>query len=93
MATSFVGNSSEAEIPIVGCNRAMRMFISNSSENPKRRFWKCVNSGVMSSCKLFLWDGELERSISTQPKEIIGCNCSKVVQELGCIIKDVEARK
>ncbi|CAK8577862.1 unnamed protein product [Lathyrus sativus] len=93
MAMSSVGNSSQSQIPVYGCNRAMRMFISNSSENHKRRFWKCANSGVMSNYKLFLWDDELERSISTEPKISIGCNCSEVMHELSCIIKDVEARK
>lgn len=69
------------------------MFISNSSEKNMGKLWKCANSGVMSSCKLFLWDNELKRNISTEPKKSIGCNCLEVVQELGCIIKDVEARK
>ncbi|CAK8573405.1 unnamed protein product [Lathyrus sativus] len=88
MATYSVGNFSESAIPFYGCNKAMRMFILNSTENPKRRLWKCSNLGLR--CKLFIWDNELECSTSSKHKNSIGCNCSDVVQELGCIIKDLE---
>ncbi|CAL5198051.1 unnamed protein product [Lathyrus oleraceus] len=91
MTTSFVGNFSVSEIPFCGFNKAMRMFISSSTKNPKRRFWKCSNLGL--GCSLFIWDNEVERSISTKYKNSIRCNCSKFVQELGFIIKDLEARK
>lgn len=47
----------------------------------------------MSSCKLFIWDDELERNTSNESKNLIGCNCAEVVQELGCIIKDLEIKK
>ncbi|CAL5212552.1 unnamed protein product [Lathyrus oleraceus] len=91
MTTSSVGNFSVSEIPVCGCNKAMRMFISNSTKHPKRRFWKCSNSGL--GCSLFIWDDEVERSTSTEYKNSIRCNCSEFVQELSCIIKDLEARK
>ncbi|CAL5205689.1 unnamed protein product [Lathyrus oleraceus] len=91
MTTSSVGNFSMSEIPVCGCNKEMRMFISNSTKNPKRRFWKCSNLGLCWS--LFIWDDEVERNTSTEHKNSIRCNCSEFAQELGCIIKDLEARK
>lgn len=69
----------------------MKKFISNSTENLERRLWKCSNSGL--GCKLFIWDIELERNTSTESKNSIECNCLEVVQELSCIIKDIEAMK
>ena len=49
--------------------------------------------GVNVSCKQFIWDDELERNISSEPINSSGCNCSEIVNDLGCIIKDLEARK
>lgn len=45
----------------------------------------------MSSCKLFIWDDELECNISIESIHSGGCNCSEVVNNSGCIIKDIEA--
>lgn len=47
----------------------------------------------MSSCKLFIWDNELERDASNESKNSFGCTCTKVMHELGCIIKYLEAKK
>lgn len=47
----------------------------------------------MSSCKIFICDDELERNTSNEFKNSIGCNFTEVVLELGCIIKDLEAKK
>ncbi|CAL5209793.1 unnamed protein product [Lathyrus oleraceus] len=91
MTTSSVGNFSVSEIPVCGCNKAMKMFFSNSTKNHKRRLQKCSNSGL--GCSLFIWDDEVERNTSTGYKNSIRYNCSEVVQELGRIIKDLEARK
>ncbi|PNX71045.1 hypothetical protein L195_g058001, partial [Trifolium pratense] len=43
-SSSSVSHSTLYQIPKCGCNRPMRMFVSNSDENPKRRFWKCTLS-------------------------------------------------
>ncbi|CAL5205350.1 unnamed protein product [Lathyrus oleraceus] len=91
MTISSIGNFSEFEIPVCGCNKTMMMFISNSTKNPKRIFWKSSNSGL--GCSLFIWDDEVEYNTSTEHKNSIICYLSEVVQELGCIIKDLEARK
>lgn len=91
MTTSSLGNFSKFEIPVYGCNKAMGMFISNSTKNPKRRFWKCSNSGL--GCSPFIWDDEVECNTSTKHKNSVRYNFSEVVQELGCIIKDLESRK
>lgn len=93
MATTSVCNCSQSQIPICGCNRAMRMFISYSIENPKQRLWRSSYSGVMANCKLFIWDDKLERNTSNESKNSTGCNCTEVVQELGYIIKDLEEKK
>lgn len=77
MATSSIGNSSKSKIPVCGYNKAMRMFISNSTKNPKRRFWKSSNSGL--GCSIFIWDDEVEHNTSTEHKNSIRCNCSEVV--------------
>jgi len=41
VAMSFhsIANSSSIELPIHGYNKVMRMFITNSNEKPKRRYW------------------------------------------------------
>ncbi|KAK2363633.1 hypothetical protein QL285_088592 [Trifolium repens] len=58
MSSSSVANSTAYDIPDCGCKKPMRMFISNSIENPKRRYWKCVHG--VRSCDLFTWDDEIE---------------------------------
>ncbi|MCH88202.1 zinc finger homeodomain protein, partial [Trifolium medium] len=70
MSSSSVATSTPLEIPKCGCNIPMRMFTSNTDENPKRRYWKCSNTGVdiscdfdskaIASCQLFIWDDEIE---------------------------------
>lgn len=58
-ATFSIGNFNLLQIPVCGCNRSMKMFISNSNENPKRRYWNDKIWGLMSSYKLFICDDEL----------------------------------
>ncbi|CAJ2679647.1 unnamed protein product [Trifolium pratense] len=60
MSSSSVANSMAVQIPECGCNKPMRMYISNSGENPKRRYWKCPTHGGVQSCNLFVWDDEIE---------------------------------
>ncbi|PNX81735.1 hypothetical protein L195_g037760 [Trifolium pratense] len=43
MSSSSVAHTTTYQIPKCGCNKTMRMFISNSSENPKRKYWKYVH--------------------------------------------------
>lgn len=90
--TSSIGNCSDSKNPNYGCNRVMGMFISNLIQNPKLQFYKCSNLGV-SSFKLFIWDDELECNTSNESKNSVGCTCTEVVQELGCIIKDLKDKK
>lgn len=47
----------------------------------------------MSSSNLFLWDDELECNISTESMHSSGCNYSEVMKDLGCIVKDLKARR
>jgi hypothetical protein len=42
-----IAGSSGVSLPKCGCNVPMRMWISNTGQNPKRKFWKCRNSGVI----------------------------------------------
>ncbi|KAI5437128.1 hypothetical protein KIW84_023302 [Lathyrus oleraceus] len=97
MFNSSVRNSTSFQILDYGCNRSMGIFMSN--ENSKRRYWKCANSGVVSSCKVFIWDDELEghppyvRKISSKPRTPVVCNCSEVVKDLANIMKESESRK
>jgi hypothetical protein len=53
MSSSSIANSTPLDIPECGCNKSMRMFISNFDENPKRRYWKCANLGGKSLISLF----------------------------------------
>lgn len=41
MSSHFISQPSSIELPIYSCNKITRMFISNSHDNPKRRYWKC----------------------------------------------------
>ncbi|KAK2379778.1 hypothetical protein QL285_067540 [Trifolium repens] len=59
MSSSSVANVVPYEIPTCGCNNPMKFFISNSNDNPKRRYWKCSRLRV-PSCDLFKWDDEIE---------------------------------
>ncbi|CAK8569665.1 unnamed protein product [Lathyrus sativus] len=93
MASSSSANSHHVQDPVCGCNRSMKMFMSNSIENPKRRFWKRQNSWLMSGCKLFIWDDELERNLASDLKSSSGRNCSKMLKDLGSIIKEIEIVK
>ncbi|KAK2410089.1 hypothetical protein QL285_045479 [Trifolium repens] len=81
-SSSSVSNTTAYEIPDCGCKKPMRMFISNSNENPKRKFWKCANSRLhgVRSCDLFTWDGEIEghppyvRPTQHVPRNIVNRN-------------------
>jgi hypothetical protein len=60
---STVGNSSGGNLPlpVCGCNAVMKLWLSNTDENPKRKFWKCRYSRTnVQSCELLIWDDELE---------------------------------
>ncbi|PNY05358.1 exosome component 10-like protein [Trifolium pratense] len=41
-----IGNSSGLNLSRRGCDQAMKMWVANTIENPKRKFWICRNSGV-----------------------------------------------
>jgi hypothetical protein len=41
-----IAASSGVNLPKCGCNIPMKMWISNTVQNPKRKFWKCRNIGV-----------------------------------------------
>ncbi|CAK8579502.1 unnamed protein product [Lathyrus sativus] len=91
MASSLSANSHHAQAPVCGCNRSMKMFMSNSVENPKRRFWKCQNSRlIMSGCNLVIWDDDLERNPASDLRSSSGCNCSKMLKDLGSIVKEID---
>jgi hypothetical protein len=54
-SAASVSNTTADEIPDCGCRKPMRMFISNSDENPKQKYWKCAKSGVSLIAVLFYW--------------------------------------
>src|SRR4051812_18190822 len=39
--TSPVDNSSGLSLPKSGCNQPMKMWVSNTIDNPNRKLWKC----------------------------------------------------
>lgn len=41
-----IENSSKRELPRYGCNLAMNMWVTNTHENPKIKFWRCRNFEV-----------------------------------------------
>jgi hypothetical protein len=43
---SSIATSSSSNLPRCGCELPMKLWVSNTRLNPKRRFWKCRNSGV-----------------------------------------------
>ncbi|CAI8606859.1 unnamed protein product [Vicia faba] len=47
-------SSTSKGLPRCGCNETMKLWVSNTFENPSRKFWKCRN--FMNGCGLFLWD-------------------------------------
>ncbi|CAL5197842.1 unnamed protein product [Lathyrus oleraceus] len=49
------------EIPRCGCNLSMKIRVSNTHKNPKRKFWRCKSFGKSDiSCELFVWDDEVD---------------------------------
>jgi len=44
--TSSISNNGGNRPPICGCEKVMKLLISNTDENPKRKFWRCRYSGV-----------------------------------------------
>ncbi|CAJ2633337.1 unnamed protein product [Trifolium pratense] len=105
MSSSSVANSMAVEIPECGCKNPMRLYISNSGENPKRRYWKCRTHGGARSCNLFIWDDEIEghppyvrptarpnvRESQTQPSR--GCTCSELFKDVVSIVKEIQFNK
>ncbi|RHN58775.1 putative transcription factor GRF family [Medicago truncatula] len=58
---SSIGNSKGRTTPKCGCKRCMRLWVSNTDENPQRKFWRCCNFWENEDhCDLFIWDDELE---------------------------------
>ncbi|XP_058731465.1 uncharacterized protein LOC131630030 [Vicia villosa] len=55
---SSVDSVSHQVLPRCGCDRPMKMWVSNTVQNRNRKFWKCRNAGTGNSCELFLWDDE-----------------------------------
>ncbi|XP_058775088.1 uncharacterized protein At4g04775-like [Vicia villosa] len=69
-SSSSVGNSIGRSIPRCGCNESLKMFVSNTHENPRRKFWRCKNRGKSdAACDLFLWDDEVMENIMTGGKK------------------------
>ncbi|XP_024636591.1 uncharacterized protein At4g04775-like [Medicago truncatula] len=71
--------------PICGCEKVMKMWISNTDENPKRKFWRCRFSRMAEySCELFIWDDELDKILKHSEK-YYGPGCSSGLKsEAGC---------
>ncbi|KAK2455504.1 hypothetical protein QL285_002949 [Trifolium repens] len=65
---SSIGNSSSSNLPRCGCELPMKMWVSNTGQNPKRKFWKCRNSGCFDSCDLLVWDDELYEVEAANPR-------------------------
>ncbi|KAK2455320.1 hypothetical protein QL285_002787 [Trifolium repens] len=65
---SSIGNSSCSNLPRCGCELPMKMWVSNTGLNPKRKFWKCRNSGSFGSCDLLVWDDELYEVEAANPR-------------------------
>lgn len=52
--------SSNGRITLIyGYNLSMKMFVSKSKANSRRKYWKCKYWGKEEECQLFHWDGEL----------------------------------
>ncbi|CAK8568248.1 unnamed protein product [Lathyrus sativus] len=59
--SSSIGTSNGRQISRFGCNQVMKIWVSNTSKNPKRKFWRCRNwQKTRISCDLFIWDDELD---------------------------------
>ncbi|CAL5215102.1 unnamed protein product [Lathyrus oleraceus] len=76
----------EEKYPVSGCNLLMKICVSNTHENPKRKFWRCKTFGKSDiSCEFFIWDDEVnELLLNTQNKERftsanIECNNCEVI--------------
>lgn len=93
---SSIGNSNGGNHPhpVCGCNVVMKLWLSNTDENPKRKFWKCRYSNTnVQSCELFIWDDELDKFFARNgypqkkidngfPKKIeSGCNGCEMTTE------------
>ena len=51
--TTSIGNSGGSRPPICRCQKVMKMWISNTTENPKRKFWRCRFYRVVSEIVCF----------------------------------------
>ncbi|KAK2458344.1 hypothetical protein QL285_005517 [Trifolium repens] len=56
---SSIETLSVTNLPRCGCGHPMKMWVSNTIQNPKRLFWKCRQHGY-DSCELLVWDDELD---------------------------------
>ncbi|XP_058755013.1 uncharacterized protein LOC131628163 [Vicia villosa] len=71
--------------PHCSCNITMKMLVSNTIDNPKRKFWKCRN--VLNGCGMFIWDDELGEFNNV---EVIQCKCTEMTKDaLKEILKDI----
>ena len=48
---SAVGYPIGTNLPKCGCNQMMKLWVSNTDENPKRKFWRCRNFWEVSFLK------------------------------------------
>ncbi|KAK2360662.1 hypothetical protein QL285_085906 [Trifolium repens] len=73
-----------APLPRCGCNVPMKLWLSNTGLNPKRKFWKCRNIG-MDGCDFLVWDDELEEVEAANPKSrfTTACKNCERIKEFG----------
>ncbi|WJX41767.1 hypothetical protein P8452_29077 [Trifolium repens] len=60
------GGGNNFNLPRCGCNTPMKLLISNTGLNPKRKFWKCRNG--IDGCDNLVWDDELDEVEAANPK-------------------------
>ncbi|GAU35138.1 hypothetical protein TSUD_394640 [Trifolium subterraneum] len=72
--SSYANSSGNFNLPRCGCGIPMKLLISNTDFNPKRKFWKCRNVGL-DGCELFVWDDELDAVEDANPKSRYATSC------------------
>ncbi|KAK2434678.1 hypothetical protein QL285_019810 [Trifolium repens] len=78
------GGGNNFNLPRCGCNTPMKLLISNTGLNPKRKFWKCRNG--LDGCDNLVWDDELDEVEAANPKSrsaITSCKNCERMKEFG----------